>query len=139
MLLTALIFFLILSILVLIHEFGHYAVARIIGVHVEEFGLGLPPRIFGRTIGKTLYSLNWLPIGGFVKLAGEDEIDSPKSKVLSPKSKVLSFVLATIQSFFNICSIRVRDRSENPFFCVGICAGRKKIVAESPTRRDTPK
>ncbi len=86
MLLTALIFFLILSILVLIHEFGHYAVARIIGVHVEEFGLGLPPRIFGRTIGKTLYSLNWLPIGGFVKLAGEDEIDSPKSKVLSPKS-----------------------------------------------------
>lgn len=73
MLTTALVFFLILSILVLIHEFGHFAVARWIGVHVEEFGLGLPPRVFGKKIGGTIYSLNWLPIGGFVKLAGEDE------------------------------------------------------------------
>lgn len=73
MLLTALVFFAILSILVLIHELGHYAVARWIGVHVEEFGLGLPPKIFGKKIGSTIYSLNWLPIGGFVKLAGEDE------------------------------------------------------------------
>lgn len=73
MLTTALVFFLILSILVLIHEFGHFAVARWIGVHVEEFGLGLPPRIFGKKIGNTIYSLNWLPIGGFVRLAGEDE------------------------------------------------------------------
>lgn len=73
MLTTALVFFLILSILVLIHELGHYSVARWIGVHVEEFGLGLPPRIFGKKIGGTIYSLNWLPIGGFVKLAGEDE------------------------------------------------------------------
>ncbi len=73
MLLTALVFFAILSILVLIHELGHYVVARWIGVHVEEFGLGLPPRIFGKKVGGTIYSLNWLPIGGFVKLAGEDE------------------------------------------------------------------
>ncbi len=73
MLTTALVFFAILSILVLIHEFGHFAVARWIGVRVEELGLGLPPRIFGKKIGGTMYSLNWLPIGGFVKLAGEDE------------------------------------------------------------------
>ncbi|MBI5620450.1 site-2 protease family protein [Candidatus Gottesmanbacteria bacterium] len=86
MLLTALIFFLILSILVLIHELGHFTVAKWIGVHVEEFGLGLPPRIFGKKIGNTVYSLNWLPIGGFVKLAGEDEEDkSQKSKVKSLK------------------------------------------------------
>ncbi|MEK9143090.1 MAG: M50 family metallopeptidase [Patescibacteria group bacterium] len=88
MFLTALVFFAILSILVLIHEFGHYAVARLIGVHVEEFGLGLPPRVIGKKIGNTIYSLNWLPIGGFVRLAGEDEVDRPKSKVLSPKSKM---------------------------------------------------
>lgn len=86
MVLTALIFFLILSILVLIHEFGHYAVARAIGVHVEEFGLGLPPRIFGKKIGKTFYSLNWLPIGGFVKLAGEDEVNPSQKSLKSPKS-----------------------------------------------------
>lgn len=86
MLLTALVFFAILSILVLIHEFGHYAVARWIGVHVEEFGLGLPPRVFGKKIGGTMYSLNWLPIGGFVRLAGEDEEEkSQKPKVKSQK------------------------------------------------------
>jgi len=74
MLLTALVFFIILSILVLVHELGHFTVARLIGVHVEEFGFGLPPRMWGKKIGRTIYSLNWLPIGGFVKLAGEDEV-----------------------------------------------------------------
>jgi regulator of sigma E protease len=73
MLITVLVFIAILSILVLIHEFGHFAVARLIGVKVEEFGFGLPPRIIGKKIHGILYSLNWLPIGGFVKLAGEDE------------------------------------------------------------------
>lgn len=73
MFLTAIVFFIILSILVFIHELGHFAVARWVGVHVEEFGFGLPPRIWGKKIGPTVYSLNWLPIGGFVKLAGEDE------------------------------------------------------------------
>jgi regulator of sigma E protease len=73
MLITVLIFLAILTILVLIHELGHYTVARIIGVRVDEFGLGLPPRAIGKKIKNTIYSLNWLPIGGFVKLAGEDE------------------------------------------------------------------
>jgi regulator of sigma E protease len=73
MIVTALIFIAILTILVLIHELGHYTVARIIGVRVDEFGLGLPPRAIGKTIKNTIYSINWLPIGGFVKLAGEDE------------------------------------------------------------------
>lgn len=73
MLLTALIFFAILSILVFVHELGHFTVARFIGVAVEEFGFGLPPRIWGKKIQNTIYSLNWLPIGGFVKLAGEDK------------------------------------------------------------------
>ena len=73
MLVTALIFFAILSILVFVHELGHFAVARFIGVAVEEFGFGLPPRMWGKKIRNTIYSLNWLPIGGFVKLAGEDD------------------------------------------------------------------
>ncbi len=61
------------SVLILIHEFGHFIVAKKSGVWVEEFGLGLPPRIWGKKIGETLYSLNLLPIGGFVKLHGEEE------------------------------------------------------------------
>jgi len=73
MLLTAITFLIILSILVFIHEFGHFIMARLIGVKVEEFGFGLPPRIYGKKIKGTIYSINWLLIGGFVRLAGEDE------------------------------------------------------------------
>lgn len=67
-----LIFLLALSIVVVFHEFGHFFAAIKTGVRVEEFGLGLPPRIVGKKFGKTLFSLNWLPIGGFCKLYGED-------------------------------------------------------------------
>lgn len=69
---SLLIFIIALSVLVLVHELGHFIAARKTGVKVEEFGLGLPPRIIGKKIGETVYSLNWLPIGGFCKLYGED-------------------------------------------------------------------
>ena len=69
---TLLIFLLILSILVLIHELGHFVAAKAAGVRVEEFGWGLPPRIIGKKFGETTYSINLLPFGGFVKLTGED-------------------------------------------------------------------
>ena len=84
MLLTAIVFFLILSILILIHEAGHYFVAKKFGMKVEEFGFGLPPRIWGWKKGETIYSLNWLPIGGFVKLFGEDEAGAGR---VAPKEK----------------------------------------------------
>ncbi|MFZ5366219.1 MAG: M50 family metallopeptidase [Patescibacteria group bacterium] len=73
MFLTIFTFLIILSILVLVHELGHFLVAKKTGISVEEFGFGLPPRVFGVKRGKTIYSINWLPIGGFVKLYGEDE------------------------------------------------------------------
>ena len=66
------IFVVALSVLVLVHEWGHFVAARKTGVKVEEFGLGLPPKIIGKKIRGTIYSLNWLPIGGFCKLYGED-------------------------------------------------------------------
>lgn len=87
MILTAITFFIILTILVLIHELGHFTVARLIGVRVEEFGLGLPPRIWGKQFGNTQYTLNWLPIGGFVRLAGEDDDESQKAKANGKKLK----------------------------------------------------
>ncbi|OGJ51655.1 hypothetical protein A2335_03940, partial [Candidatus Peregrinibacteria bacterium RIFOXYB2_FULL_32_7] len=65
-------FFLIFSLLVLIHEGGHFWMAKRAGVKVEEFGFGLPPKIFGKKYGETTYSLNWIPFGGFVRLFGED-------------------------------------------------------------------
>lgn len=76
-----LIFILILSFLVFIHELGHFLTARKFGVDVEEFGLGIPPRAWGKKIGRTIYSINWLPLGGFVKIKGEDfENYDPKDK-----------------------------------------------------------
>jgi len=75
-----LIFVVALSILVLVHEFGHYFAAKFTGVKVEEFGLGLPPKIWGKKIGQTIWSLNWLPIGGFCKLEGESPEENKKSQ-----------------------------------------------------------
>ena len=76
MFVTIVVFLLILSLLVLVHEAGHFFVAKFFKIKVEEFGFGLPPRVFGKKFGETLYSINWLPIGGFVKLYGEDEAGS---------------------------------------------------------------
>ncbi|MBI5072111.1 RIP metalloprotease RseP [Candidatus Falkowbacteria bacterium] len=72
MLLTLVVFVLILGLLVFVHELGHFVAARKNGVKVEEFGFGFPPRIFGIKKGETTYSLNWIPLGGFVKIKGED-------------------------------------------------------------------
>ncbi len=81
---TIFLFFFILGALVLVHELGHFVTARMAGVRVLEFGIGFPPRAkVLRAKGETLYTLNWLPIGGFVKLEGEDgdEGDDPRSFV----------------------------------------------------------
>ncbi|HLG25701.1 MAG TPA: site-2 protease family protein, partial [Candidatus Gracilibacteria bacterium] len=77
-LLTVVAFLVIFSVLVLIHEWGHFFVARKAGIKVEEFGFGLPPRIWGKKKGETLYSINAIPFGGFVRLLGEDSRD-PKA------------------------------------------------------------
>ena len=88
MLITILVFLLVLSVLVLIHELGHFLVAKKFGIKVEEFGFGLPPRAFGKKIGETIYSINWLPIGGFVKLYGEDEAGAGRPKIRDQRSKI---------------------------------------------------
>ena len=88
---SILVFLLVLSVLVLVHELGHFIVARKMGILVEEFGFGLPPRIFGKKIGETLYSINLLPFGGFVKLHGEsteEGVSYPKRAFLNKSKKV---------------------------------------------------
>lgn len=80
--------------LVLIHEWGHFLAARRNGVDVEEFGLGFPPRAYGRKIKSgMLLSLNWLPIGGFVKLKGEHDGDRRRGSFgaasLAAKTKIM--------------------------------------------------
>jgi regulator of sigma E protease len=84
---TIVLFFLILGTLVVIHELGHFVAARVAGVRVLEFGIGFPPRAkVLRSKGETLYTLNWLPIGGFVKLEGEDGDNATDPRAFSSKS-----------------------------------------------------
>jgi regulator of sigma E protease len=78
------IFLSVLSILVFVHEWGHFIVARIFKVRVEEFGIGMPPkakRLF--KWGDTEYTLNWIPLGGFVRMAGQDDFDAKAAVKLS--------------------------------------------------------
>lgn len=81
-----LVFILLLSALILIHEFGHFSVAKKLGIRVEEFGLGLPPRLIGKKVGETIYSLNLLPFGGFVRLTGEDVDEENQDLLNDPRS-----------------------------------------------------
>jgi regulator of sigma E protease len=78
-------FLLILSVLVIIHELGHFITARKFGIKVEEFGFGLPPRALKKIRKGTIYSLNWLPLGGFVKLYGEDPAGGGSVSKENPK------------------------------------------------------
>ena len=79
--LTLLIFIIVLSVLVFVHEFGHFIMAKRAGMKVEEFGFGFPPRLLGVKHGETTYSINAIPFGGFVKILGEDgqEQNNPRS------------------------------------------------------------
>jgi regulator of sigma E protease len=100
MLLTIVIFLIILSILVLAHELGHFGTAKLFGVKVEEFGLGFPPRIFGFRRGETIYSLNAIPFGGFTKMLGEEDSKYPGS--LASKSHAVRFLVLSAGSIMNI-------------------------------------
>jgi regulator of sigma E protease len=89
---------LILVPLVLVHEFGHFIVARLVRIRVLEFGLGFPPR--AKVIGhdhETEYTINWLPIGGFVRLEGEEaNSDDPRSFVGASLKKQLTVLVAGV-------------------------------------------
>lgn len=75
-----LVFLIIILLLVVSHELGHFLTAKWFGVRVDEFGIGIPPRIGGVTFGETLYSLNLLPFGGFVRIYGEEaDVNDPRS------------------------------------------------------------
>lgn len=69
---SILLFILILLVLVLVHEFGHFIVAKMAKIRVDEFAFGFPPRLFSKKFGETTYAFNLLPLGGYVKIYGED-------------------------------------------------------------------
>ena len=121
-----------LSVIVLVHELGHFVTAKATGVRVEEFALGYPPKLFGIKRGETVYSLNAIPFGGFTKLTGEEDPSSPRS--LASKSIGIRLLILSAGSLMNILL---------PFFLLtaafmiphDVVTGKvmiQKVVAESP-------
>jgi regulator of sigma E protease len=100
--LSAIIFIIVLGILVLVHEFGHFITAKRAGLKVEEFGFGFPPRLWGIKRGETTYSINWIPFGGFVKIFGEDGEHKEDKRSFSgakPGKKALIISAGVIMNF----------------------------------------
>ena len=93
-------FLAVIVVLILAHELGHFATAKLTGVGVQEFGLGFPPRLLSIKRGETIYSLNAIPIGGFVKMAGEEDPDVPKS--LASKSIPVRLLVLGAGSLMNL-------------------------------------
>src|SRR3954468_8460462 len=91
----------VLGLLVLVHEAGHFFTARAFGIRVEEFGIGLPPRMFAIHRNGIDYSINWLPIGGFVKIVGENgDSDDPHSFGKAPAWQRI--IVLAAGSFMNL-------------------------------------
>ena len=106
MILTIIIAFISLIILIVIHELGHFLLAKKFGVRVDEFGIGYPPRIWGKKIGETIYSINFLPFGAFVKIFGEDERKkNPRSFSSKPIWQRMLIVLGGVVSFWIVGAI----------------------------------
>ncbi|MFH1979414.1 MAG: RIP metalloprotease RseP [Patescibacteria group bacterium] len=97
-----LLFIVTLAVLILAHEFGHFLFAKLSNTKVEEFGLGLPPRIFGIKKGETLYSLNWIPFGGFVKILGENDSVKGEPRSFSSKPAHIRAIILVAGVVFNV-------------------------------------
>jgi len=126
-----LIFFIILLVLVLVHEFGHFFTAKKFGIRVDEFGFGFPPKLFSRKYGETEYSFNLLPLGGFVKIFGEnpDEEnmngpDASRSFVNKAKWKQAIVLFAGVFMNFVLAWI---------LFSIGFMSGLPTSVGSEPT------
>lgn len=100
---TIVLFIGILGILVVIHEIGHFVTARLANVRVLEFGVGFPPRAkVLRNKGETLYTLNWLPIGGFVKLEGEDGDNAADPRSFASQSWLTKMLILVAGVVMNV-------------------------------------
>ena len=100
--LTAIIFIIVLGILILVHELGHFIFAKRAGMTVEEFGFGFPPRLWSIKKGGTVYSINLIPFGGYVKILGEDGEEKNKEGSFSSKSIWQRFVVISAGVVMNL-------------------------------------
>jgi len=106
---TFLSFIFVLSFLVFVHELGHFTVAKLSGIGVERFSIGLPPRLFGVRIGETEYCISMIPFGGYVKMIGQDDFsyDESEDDVIGPKdyrgkSPIIKIAVLVAGSLMNL-------------------------------------
>src|ERR671936_1691570 len=92
-------FFPILSLMMFVHELGHFVTARLSGITVQEFGFGLPPRLWGFKRKGVLYSINLIPFGAFVKMLGEEDPSAPGS--FASKSRAVRALVLSAGSGMN--------------------------------------
>jgi regulator of sigma E protease len=100
MLLTIVAGVIVLSVLIIIHELGHFIAAKATHNYVEEFGIGFPPRIWGKKWGETIYSINWIPFGGFNKLSGE--VDPAAPRALAARSRAVRLLVMSGGMILNL-------------------------------------
>ena len=106
MILTIIIAFISLIGLIVLHELGHFLLAKKFGIKVEEFGIGYPPKLLAKKIGETIYSLNLLPFGGFVKIYGQEErINDPRSFSSKPFYQKALVILGGVVVFWIVAAI----------------------------------
>ncbi|WP_283718752.1 RIP metalloprotease RseP [Clostridium perfringens] len=91
---------LVFSALILVHELGHFIVAKLNGIYVEEFAIGMGPKLFGVKVGETEYNLRILPFGGFVKMLGEED-ESDDSRSLNAKTPIQRILVMGAGAFMN--------------------------------------
>jgi regulator of sigma E protease len=104
---SIILFIIILALLILVHELGHFIAAKRSGVRVDEFGIGFPPRLWKKKIGETVYSFNAFPIGGFVKIFGEDPNEESlrgrdSKRSLTHKSRIVQAWIIGAGVVFNL-------------------------------------
>jgi len=99
LLITIVAFLAVLAVLIIAHELGHFTTAKAFGVKVEEFSLGFPPRLLSKKLGETRYSLSAIPLGGFVKMAGE--VDPKETRSLASKNIGIRILVFSAGSLMN--------------------------------------
>ena len=131
MAITIIVFILILGLLIFVHELGHFVTAKRAGIKVEEFGFGFPPRIWGIKRGETIYSINWIPLGGFVKIYGEDGQDKNNKRSFGskPVSKRAWILASGVLMNFLLAAV---------LLAIGFGIGSPELIDENQTNVKNP-
>jgi regulator of sigma E protease len=126
----------ILGVLIFIHEVGHFVAARMCGVKVEEFGMGIPPKVFGWVRNGVVYSINLIPFGGFVRVKGEDgeNMDSDSMNAKSPAQRAFFLSAGIIMNILfaivlMILVVGIKGVPENEVYIAGVGAGSPAAAA----------